>query len=116
MERINNKLYYDIGIDVTELKRFQNLSENFIKRFLTTKEYTEYLKLDDSIKTKFLASRWVLKEAVFKAISKYKPIPFVQIEFEKDEKGFVKCTNIPNVKISLSYCSEKVYGIAMVII
>lgn len=115
MKKVNNH-YYDIGIDVTEFDRFKQLSDRFIRRFLTENEYSEFLKTDNIGKTKFLASRWALKEAVFKATSKKNPIPFTKIEFKKNNDGFVECTTFENVKVSLSYTKNYVYAIALWIV
>lgn len=114
MKKINN-YFYDIGIDVTEISRFQKLSESFIKRFLTQNEYEDYMDVEESLKPKFLASRWALKEAVYKATSKWRPTPFVGIEFKKNPKGYIECTNFNNIKVSLSYSKDKVYAIALTI-
>lgn len=114
MKKINN-YFYDIGIDVAELNRFENLSEKFIKRFLTTNEYADFLKVEEKNKTKFLASRWALKEAVFKATSKWKPIPFIHLEFRKHPDGYIQCTTFNNIKVSLTYSKDKVFAIALTI-
>ncbi|MDE5841579.1 MAG: 4'-phosphopantetheinyl transferase superfamily protein, partial [Malacoplasma sp.] len=58
---------YAIGIDVTSILKFQNKNEKFAKRILTKNEYLNYLKIDDYLKSKFLAVRWALKEATYKA-------------------------------------------------
>lgn len=102
---------FEIGIDITTIDRFKNVSDYFIKRILTNNEYLEYLESNN--KNNFLASRWSLKEAVYKSISQYINIPFYKIEFQKNLNGKVFCTNIKNVNVSVTYFENKVCAISI---
>lgn len=114
MEKINKKLLsnFGVGIDVTKISYFKNKSEHFIKRILTKNEFLEYLNIDDLNKPKFLASRWALKEATYKALN-LKDIFFINLEFLKQKNGSIICTSFNDVKVSISYCEDKVYAIAI---
>lgn len=110
MEKNNN---YDIGIDVTEINRFENVSKYFIERILTLNELHQYLKLNSNIeKKKFLASRWAAKEAVYK-ICANQISHFINIEFYYNDNGKLICKTFPNVKVSISYFDKFVCAIAL---
>ncbi|RMA77474.1 holo-[acyl-carrier protein] synthase [Metamycoplasma subdolum] len=72
-----------IGIDLTNIKRFENLSLNVIKKILHKDEFKEFEKTND--KAKFLATRWAIKEAIFKADNQFKD--FSKVFLKKDEEG-----------------------------
>ncbi|MGX9364253.1 4'-phosphopantetheinyl transferase superfamily protein [Mycoplasma sp. 527] len=55
-----------ISIDMAKINRFINISTNAIKKILHPIEIEEYLKISDSKKPIFLATRWALKECIFK--------------------------------------------------
>lgn len=59
-----------IGVDIAKISRFQNPEERFLQRILSPTELEEYYN-----KTKnqalFLATRWAIKEAIFKADNQY---------------------------------------------
>ncbi|MDE5949708.1 MAG: 4'-phosphopantetheinyl transferase superfamily protein [Malacoplasma sp.] len=103
---------YAIGIDVTNVQRFIDKKEIFAKRILTKNEYLDYLKTEDYLKPKFLAVRWALKEATYKAISKFNNIFFTNIEFIKMNRHY-KCMTFKNVEVSVSYNENLVYAIAL---
>ncbi|UVD81520.1 4'-phosphopantetheinyl transferase superfamily protein [Mycoplasma iguanae] len=73
-----------IGIDITRISRFQNKSENFAKRILSHNEFLEYKKIDD--KAYFLALRWAIKEALFKADNTL--LSFQKINISKINKKY----------------------------
>ncbi|VEU59714.1 4'-phosphopantetheinyl transferase superfamily protein [Mesomycoplasma neurolyticum] len=54
-----------LGIDITNIARFRNISLKTIKRFLSEEEFLIYQNEENKIK--FLAVRWAIKEAIFKA-------------------------------------------------
>ncbi|WGI36440.1 4'-phosphopantetheinyl transferase superfamily protein [Mesomycoplasma lagogenitalium] len=58
-----------IGIDITYISRFKNKSRDFAKKILSDSEMIEYDQIDE--KDKFLATRWAIKEAIFKADNSY---------------------------------------------
>lgn len=106
---------YDIGIDATNIKRFEKVSQHFIKRILTNNEYQDYLLIENQQqKLKFLASRWSLKEAVFKVVGNTeKAQHFINIEFYSDDNNKVFCKTYPNIKVSLTYVDNIVCSIAL---
>lgn len=59
-----------IGIDITKLSRFENKTNAFLKKVLHPNELVLYNQLDQQEKIKFLATRWAIKEAIFKADNK----------------------------------------------
>ena len=54
-----------LGIDKTTISRFKNMSDSFIKRVLHEEEIIEYNASEN--KELFLAARWAIKEALYKA-------------------------------------------------
>ncbi|TFK43597.1 4'-phosphopantetheinyl transferase [Crucibulum laeve] len=64
-----------IGIDLVHIPRisailFRNKAERFATRILSEREFSEWQNLsdEDSVRAKFLAVRWSVKEAAYKAI------------------------------------------------
>lgn len=112
MKKTINKTNFSIGIDVTNIDYFINKSDRFIKRLLTKNEYNQYLKIDNNLKARFLASRWALKEATFKAVNEFHKIFFINIEFIKNENTYI-CTTFENVRVSISYDGNQVFATAM---
>ncbi|MGX9340334.1 holo-ACP synthase [Mycoplasma sp. 128] len=95
---------YKIGIDLVNINRFKEVKEHFIKRFLSDIEYVDYQKSEN--KDIFLATRWALKEAIYKADnSEYS---FKDISISKDITYRYK-------NFSLSTSSEGEFVIAMAI-
>lgn len=112
MENIENKKQFGVGIDVTNINYFLNKSDKFVKRILTKNEYDQFLKTEYDLRPRFLAVRWVLKEATFKAINEFYKVFFTNIEFVKNNNSYV-CSTFENVKVSASYENNLVYAIAM---
>ncbi|XBC39953.1 MAG: holo-ACP synthase [Buchnera aphidicola (Chaetogeoica yunlongensis)] len=126
---------FGIGIDILSIKRITNiikkkLDKKFSYRILSNYElnillYNNYNKKNY---TKFLANRFVIKEAVSKALGtgmKY-GLKFNNLEIRHNKEGkpylkflshakkITKNINIKNIHISLS--DEKLYVCAIVII
>lgn len=90
-----------IGVDLVEIKRFENCSQNLIKKVLHIEEIGQYYLSEN--KPRFIATRWAIKEALFKAdnsnftfneinLSKVDDRYFFTEEYEistSDEKGLV---------------------------
>ncbi|AWX42639.1 Holo-[acyl-carrier protein]synthase [Metamycoplasma cloacale] len=74
-----------IGIDLTKIKRFKNLSSRAVEHILAPKEIEVYKTLNKYQKPVFLATRWALKEAIFKVDNRYGN--FSSIEITKHESG-----------------------------
>ena len=96
-----------IGVDITSIKRFEDKKINFIKKVLSDNEFIEYTNrtITDLV---YVAQRWAIKEALFKANNNLHDYHLINIE--RDKKGIFK---YKNYKISTS--KENEYVIAFVI-
>lgn len=80
-----------VGIDIVENKRLLNLinknEQRFIQKMLHKDEQIEFSLLEnESMKAKYLASRWALKEALVKATNnKYIAFHLVKLNKSIDE-------------------------------
>lgn len=72
-----------IGIDITDISRFENKSDNYAKRFLSTQEFEDFKKT--SKKAFFLALHWAIKEAIYKCDNYY--VNFSKINISKSKEG-----------------------------
>ncbi|QJR44028.1 holo-ACP synthase [Mycoplasma miroungirhinis] len=75
-----------VGIDITSISRFINKSDEFAKRILSPAELKEYQIINN--KSKYLATRWAIKEAIFKADNTFST--FSNINIEKNQKYYFK--------------------------
>lgn len=76
-----------IGVDLATISRFYDKDLNFVKHVLTNKEIEEYNKIfDKENKAKYLASRWAIKEAIYKADNSL--YHFWEIEINKVDKKY----------------------------
>lgn len=91
-----------IGVDLTKISRFENKDEKFAKKILSNEEYKEWEKQKSS---KFLATRWAIKEAIYKADNNF-------YEFKKIDILNGKFYSHKNFNISVS--NEDDYIIAFV--
>ena len=91
-------------IDLTNVNRFENKSDAFIKKILHPEEIKLYSK--EVKKKEFLAKRWAIKEALFKNNNKY--FVFNKIFINKIDKKYI----FKDYNISIS--SEDNYIIALV--
>ncbi len=83
-----------IGIDLTSISRFKGKEEKFAKRILSSEEKKLFKECKD--KTQFIATRWALKEAIFKADNKMLEFSKINIKKENDKyinKGFQLSTS-----------------------
>ncbi|MGL5520420.1 MAG: 4'-phosphopantetheinyl transferase superfamily protein [Metamycoplasmataceae bacterium] len=97
-----------IGVDLTKISRFENIETDLILRVLSPKEVNDYKALKQDLKAKYIATRWAIKEAIFKADNKYSN--FSKIYINKKEKVY----SFKEFQISVS--NEGDYIIAFVII
>ncbi len=102
----------EVGIDIELNQRFENVSERFLKKVFSEREYS-YAKtfIDHASK---LCAMWCVKEAVIKAFSDAN-FSFLEIEVLRDNNGkpFVNKTSklcaelekrgLSEIKISLSH-------------
>lgn len=93
-----------IGIDITRISRFKDPTNTFIKKILHPNEIKQYEIEKD--KPLFLASRWAIKEALFKANNE--EFSFNKIEIKKQDR-FYKLEGY-----SISTSKEDDYYIAIV--
>lgn len=95
-----------IGVDITSIKRFANRKLNFVKKVLSDEEFIEWEKVEN--KDLYIAQRWAIKEAIFKANNDYHD--YHKINIIRDEKGvFI----FKNFKISTSKENEYVIAFVM---
>ncbi len=110
------------GIDLIEVKRIQELIEDygdtFLNRVFTDKEI-QYCEKKGMAKYQHYAARFAAKEAVYKAISKdsKQPIEWKKIEVINEENGRPKIceTNFPEYTIDISLSHIKECAMASVI-
>lgn len=95
-----------IGVDITSVKRFEGKKISFVKKILSDEEFQEWESVEN--KELFLAQRWSIKEALFKANNKLHD--FHNINVTRNEKGVFEYKNF---KISTS--KENEYVIAFVV-
>lgn len=92
-----------VGVDIVKISRFNDVSEHFISRILTNEEKEEYLKRSN--KTQYLASRFAVKEAYFKATQ---DIHYLNISVLNDENGMPYILDKKNIHLSISHEDEYV--------
>lgn len=103
----------DIGIDIEEKARFNNISDKFIRRILTKNEINEFNKIKNiNKKISYLSSRWACKEAIFKINNN---VNISDIEILNDFNGRPFCSNYNNIKLSISHTDKLVIAIALLI-
>lgn len=101
-----------IGIDLTNKDRFKNNYENIAEKILHSSEKTLFLNINnEEEKINFIASRWAIKEALFKCDNKYKN--FSNISVIKDLFGRYIFEDL-NDKFEISTSNEDKYIIAIV--
>ena len=71
-----------IGVDIVEFKRIQL---KIAKKILSVKELEIYETLTDNLKKEFLAERFAVKEALFKAENKY--FDYDKVSVLNDQSG-----------------------------
>ncbi|MFV8401407.1 4'-phosphopantetheinyl transferase superfamily protein [Mycoplasma sp. 005V] len=97
-----------LGIDITNISRFNGKSEIFWHRVLSADELEQFQKLDSQeSRAKFLARSWAIKEAIFKADNTY--IDFRKIDIKKDQES--KLWKFKNFLISISYADDFVIAV-----
>ena len=90
-----------IGVDIVKISRFNDVTEHFIDRILTSKEKAEYTLKEN--KVQYLASRFAAKEAYFKATQ---DIHYLGVSILNDEKGKPYIDNKKNIHLSISHEDE----------
>lgn len=100
-----------IGVDLTKIERFKEVNKHFIERVYSDNEIQEYYMLLEEKQATFLASRWAVKEALFKAI---KIKNYKEYSIMNDSSGEPYVENHPEIKVSISH--EDGYCIAFVVV
>ena len=101
----------NIGCDIVSNKRLENKCQRFIDWILTSKEQEEYKKKG----LFYLCGRFAAKEAIMKALSNTKSYNFLDIEILTDITGKPYCSNLNNIKVSISHEKEMTIAVAIVI-
>ena len=107
----------NIGTDIEEVSRFENLEKKVLERLFTPKEI-EYCFSKKNI-AQHLAARYSAKEAVFKALP-FDKIAFKKIQVLNDKSGAPIVTvkdrraNDLEFKISLSHTKKFAQAIVLV--
>lgn len=79
-----------IGIDIANIQRFRNKSQTFLKKILHNEEILEYSLLDfEEDKLRFLATRWAIKEALFKCDNSFFYFNKINLKYN-DRKYFIE--------------------------
>lgn len=103
----------NVGIDIIEINRMQ-LKPEFIKRYLCEAEWKEFQTLETEFsKKQFLASKWALKEALYKALPS-EHLVFDQINITESEYG-QPTVAIKDYQISLSLSHNQTTVVAIAI-
>lgn len=115
------KVILGIGNDVVEIKRFEELKDNFIKRIYTEKEITA-----SRLRPSFLAANFSVKESVSKAFGTgVRGFELKEIEVLRDELGkpyvnlyesakkIAKDKGIKKIFVSISDTKEMVMTMAV---
>lgn len=91
------------GIDICRIDRIEFNNKKLISRFLHPQELETFNQINDKfLLRKFLASRWAIKEALFKALEY--PIAFNKIFiYYQNNRPAINLINYQQVSISLSY-------------
>ena len=93
-----------LGIDITNIKRFEKQNQQFIEKVLHRDEIIEYNNSKE--KAVFLAKRWAIKEALFKADNKL--FSFSEINIKKEDRTY----KYPGYVISTSREGDIIIAIA----
>ncbi len=104
----------NVGIDIIEINRMQ-LKPKLIERYLSQEETFQLQRLQSEVgKKQFLASRWALKEAIFKALP-FEHLVFSEINITKNKYG-QPTVKIKDYKISLSLSHNQTNVVAIAVI
>lgn len=94
-----------IGIDITSIIRFENKGEKFAKKILSKQEFN--LWKSEEFRAGFLATRWAIKEAIFKCNNDF--YCFNEINLDKINGKYI----FKNFQISTSKENNYVIAIAI---
>ena len=107
-----------IGVDIVEIRRFRDLTEDspFFHRVFTEQELDYCLRYSDA--SPHLAAIFAGKEAVVKALRGKTAISMKSIEICHEPNGMprVKLCQLPEIKILLSLAHSKEYAVAIALL
>lgn len=106
---------HSVGIDIIEINRVIN-DDEFIKKLLSSKEIKMFKAAKYFLprQLEFLAGRWALKEAIFKALPQEK-LNFKDIDISYNE-FHQPVTKIKNYQLLLSLSHNETTAIAIAIV
>ncbi|WP_339042750.1 holo-ACP synthase [Spiroplasma endosymbiont of Apeira syringaria] len=102
-----------VGIDIIEVNRIENIEE-LAKRILSKKEIILFNQYSLQRQQEFLAGRWALKEAIFKALPQEK-LTFKNIDISYNQYN-QPITIINNYQLLLSLSHNETNAIAIAIV
>lgn len=108
-----------IGTDIIEIKRIEELNhrERFIHKLLSKEEFGMYQSFKhEKRRNEFLAGRWAVKEALYKALGSYcdgKLYKDFSVMNDAQGKPYLSSPTLESVHISISHCEN--YAVAFVI-
>lgn len=108
-----------IGTDIIEIERIKKIrhQDRFIEKILSQQERNLYETfLHEQRKSEFLAGRWALKEAIYKALTDFcQDKSYSDFSILNDANGKPQLVEpiIENLYLSLSHCKH--YTVAFVI-
>ncbi|WP_406617313.1 4'-phosphopantetheinyl transferase superfamily protein [Mycoplasmopsis adleri] len=98
-----------LGVDLAKINRFDNVSDDFIERFLSPAEIIEFNKIKDNsiLRSKYAATHWAIKEALLKAdgkLNKFKEISITKIDGKYHFLDFeISTSNEDDMVIAIVY-------------
>ncbi|BET37667.1 holo-ACP synthase [Spiroplasma ixodetis] len=102
-----------VGIDIIEVNRIENIEE-LAKRILSKKEIILFNQYSLQRQQEFLAGRWALKEAIFKALPQEK-LTFKNIDISYNQYN-QPITIVKNYQLLLSLSHNETNAIAIAIV
>lgn len=116
MKTERNNFYLGVGVDITYINLFKENFDRLAKKILTKNEMLECLQKEKEYQAQYLASRWAIKEAIWKSLdSDTQNFPLIKIEVLNNLQGKPYCTNFCNAKISISYSKNMVIAFCIFI-
>jgi len=109
-----------IGVDIEDINRFENKSQNFLDRIYTKSEQ-EYCLLK-KLPAKHLAVRFCAKEAVIKALSalnmKHPPLNHIEVYHSENKFPQIRLLNYGDNKLTfqVSLSHDRTKAIAFVVV
>ncbi len=109
-----------IGTDIVEINRIITLNhkERFINKLLSEDEYTVFKSFkSEKRKYEFLAGRWAIKEALYKALGSYcDGKAYRDFSILNNEIGmpYLDRPKLRGVHLSISHCESYAVGFVIV--